>query len=461
MTSTSPGDSDDLPICVDCIGDDFLSDEIRASGCTALCSVCGAAALSWGTRQFAERIFPIFKSRFVASAPESFTGQSLISEGLTAAEVIQAITKCSDDRAAESILESLRDEWPWAPQSGDDDPLDEDLRFNLDDEPTAGWSLWSEIEEELRTRSRYFNPTIETRLQEMFADVETLPNSKKQSAVRAAGPGTDLCRVWRMRVLAATSELSKILSDPERELGPPPEQAAGSGRMNARGISVFYGATDVETCVGEVRAPVGACCITAAFDIVRDLRLLDISLLAEVETSDVSHFDPNYQWKRRRAVFLQHLSRALQVPVLPGNEGNGYLPSQMVAEFLGSRRRPRFDGVVFPSIQSGGNGTNVVLFHHASVVQPPPPERQLELGDEEPDSDEIWVFERSVPVKRRKYAGGGPRPTTLTDRIPTLRLVTETISIVDVRAVEYTFDKRRVGWMGQRASRQPKSPSGK
>lgn len=461
MTNTSPCDSDDDRICVNCIGDDYLRDEIRATGCTASCSVCGATAISWNARQYAERIFPIFDARFVGSGPESFMGQSYMSEGQTAAEVVQTITKCSDDRAAELILEALRDEWPWAPQNGDEDPLDDDLRFNFDDEETAGWSLWSEIEEELRTRSRYFNPTIETMLQEMFADVETLPNSKKQSAVRAAGPGTDLSRVWRMRVLAATTELSKILTDPERELGAPPQQAAGSGRMNAHGISVFYGATDVATCVGEVRAPVGACCVTAAFDIARKLRLLDISLLAEVESSDVSHFDPDYERKRRRAVFLQHLSCALQVPVLPGNEGNGYLPSQMVAEFLGSRRLPRFDGVVFPSIQSGGKGTNVVLFHHASVVQPPPPERQLELGDQEPESDEIWVFERSVPVKRSKYAGYGPRPTRPSDRIPTLRLVADSISIVTVKALQYSIGEQRVSWVGQRARRQRSSRGAK
>ncbi|MEN8514709.1 hypothetical protein [Burkholderia sp. RS02] len=57
MINTSQCDPDDVPICVNCIGDDFLRDEIRTSGCTASCSVCGAEAISWGSRQYAQRIF--------------------------------------------------------------------------------------------------------------------------------------------------------------------------------------------------------------------------------------------------------------------------------------------------------------------------------------------------------------------------------------------------------------------
>ncbi|WP_160292558.1 RES family NAD+ phosphorylase [Burkholderia gladioli] len=461
MTNTSPSDADDDRICVSCIGDDYLRDEVRASGGVASCAVCGATASSWNVRQYAHRVFPIFESRFNARAPESFMGTSLISDGLTASEVIQSITKCADDRAADLILESLRDEWPWSPQNGDDDPLDDDLRFNLDNRATADSFLWNEIEEELKTRSRYFNPTIEARLQEMFSGVETLPDARQRSAVKVAGPGSDLTRIWRMRVTSALDDLNKILTNPEREIGSPPPHAARSGRMNAAGISVFYGATELETCIGEVRAPVGARCVVAGFDIVRELRLLDISVITAAEAGDLSHFDPDYVHKRGRAVFLQHLSRALQTPVLAGDEDAGYLPSQMVAEFLGSRRLPRFDGVVFPSIQSAGKGTNVVLFHHASVVQPSPTSRRLELHAPDPEDDELVLIERAVPVARPKYVGRGAPRVRVEDRISALRLATETISIVDVKAVEYTFVRRGVGWIGQREGRRRKAPRGK
>ncbi|MDR5645491.1 RES family NAD+ phosphorylase [Burkholderia cenocepacia] len=189
-----------------------------------------------------------------------------------------------------------------------------------------------------------------------------------------------------------------MLANPERELGSPPAQAARAGRMNAAGISVFYGAVDMGTCIGEVRAPVGAHGMVAAFDIARELVLLDVAALAGAEARNISHFDPEYILKNERVGFLQQLSRVLQVPVLPGEGHRGYLPSQMVAEFLGSRNRPRFDGVLFPSIQSGGQGTNVVLFHHASVVQRPAVDRRLELYW--PD----WDRETSQTVEGRDVA---------------------------------------------------------
>ncbi|WP_369332805.1 RES family NAD+ phosphorylase, partial [Shigella sonnei] len=40
---------------------------------------------------------------------------------------------------------------------------------------------------------------------------------------------------------------------PDKELGPPPHQFIGSNRMSAKGISVFYGASSVDTAISEIR----------------------------------------------------------------------------------------------------------------------------------------------------------------------------------------------------------------
>ena len=50
--------------------------------------------------------------------------------------------------------------------------------------------------------------------------------------------------------------------------------AETGGRMNAAGISVFYGATDDETAIAGVRPPVGSWVATATFEVIRPLRLL-------------------------------------------------------------------------------------------------------------------------------------------------------------------------------------------
>jgi hypothetical protein len=213
----------------------------------------------------------------------------------------------------------------------------------------------------------------------------------------------------------------------------------------------------MDTCIGEVRAPVGAHGVAAAFEIARELVLLDVAALAGAEARNISHFDPDYARKHERVGFLQQLSHALQVPVLPGEEHRGYLPSQMVAEFLGSRNRPRFDGVLFPSIQSGGQGTNVVLFHHASVVQRPARGRRLELHWPDWDRDTFQIFERRDAVE----SGHDEQPDVLDndrsrirpdDRVPALQLCTDSITLVAVKAIEYRFVAEAVKWGVRRRS---------
>ena len=402
MTADEQHRPDDQPICVGCIGDRFLRDEVSDTGRSDQCVVCGTTAPCWGTRQYAERIQPLFQDRFFAARPEYTMGEWLSAEGLSAVDLIQEVTGCGDDRTAELILASLREVWFWWPADGDDDPLDYDLRFSPLPQRPASSILWTEIEEELRTRSRYFNPQVEERLREMFAGVGELVAQNGEKVIRRAGPGTDLARLWRMRIARDWREVSDMLGNPAQKLGPPPSPLARAGRMNPAGISVFYGAADVETCLGEVRAPVGAHGVAAAFGITRELQLLDIAALARVQARNISHFDPEYQRKHERVAFLQRLSCALQIPVRPGEETNGYLPSQMVAEFLGSRNLPRFDGVIYPSIQSGGQGRNVVLFHHASVVEQLSPDTCLELRGPDWDRQTFEIVESSRSATDRQ-----------------------------------------------------------
>jgi hypothetical protein len=68
---------------------------------------------------------------------------------------------------------------------------------------------------------------------------------------------------------------------PDRHLGSPPSGAAAAGRMNARGISVFYGANDPRVALAEVRPPVGSRVAVARFEIIRPLRLLDLTALSD------------------------------------------------------------------------------------------------------------------------------------------------------------------------------------
>ena len=83
-------------------------------------------------------------------------------------------------------------------------------------------------------------------------------------------------------------------------------------------------------------------------------------------------------------------------PVMPDDEAFEYLPTQAVADFLGTMNEPRLDGIVFPSVQTG-KGRNVVLFHHAARVEtlslPPGTEIGVNTGYQ---TDDGWEPDYSV-----------------------------------------------------------------
>lgn len=58
------------------------------------------------------------------------------------------------------------------------------------------------------------------------------------------------------------------------------------------------------------------------------------------------------------------------MPVMPDDEPIENLMTQMIADYLASKPAPSLDGILFRSVQSPGEHRNVVLFHHASRVEP-------------------------------------------------------------------------------------------
>lgn len=72
--------------------------------------------------------------------------------------------------------------------------------------------------------------------------------------------------------------------------------------MNARGISVFYGATSRKNAISEVRPPVGSYVAVAEFTLLRTVRLLDLSSLKGLAVNrGFSRFDPEYLLRYERS----------------------------------------------------------------------------------------------------------------------------------------------------------------
>lgn len=263
-----------------------------------------------------------------------------------------------------------------------------------------------------------------------------------------AGPNTLWDSIYRARAFQSEDELLQAMKRPDLHLGTPPPPKARAGRMNAQGIAVFYGANEAKAAVCEVRPPVGSRVLVARFHVVRPLRLLNLVALSSV-TEAGSIFDPKYASRLERAAFLRSLRGRIARPVMPDDEATKYLATQAIADFLAANNVPMVDGILFPSVQAGSSGTNVVLFHSAAKVE------QLDLPTGSKVSaytgfmtDEGWdedysVFEE-VPedtfmppqLDSASFGAGAPRTT--------LRVDVESITVHDVLAVQFTTRESKV-----------------
>jgi hypothetical protein len=63
-------------------------------------------------------------------------------------------------------------------------------------------------------------------------------------------------KLYRARTCDSSSRLNEFYTQPFKK-GPPPAEQARAGRMNVEGVVVFYGATDPDTCLAEMRPALG------------------------------------------------------------------------------------------------------------------------------------------------------------------------------------------------------------
>jgi len=269
-----------------------------------------------------------------------------------------------------------------------------------------------------------------------------------------AGPGTDYASLYRARVFQSSEELEEALKRPDLGIGSPPPKAASAGRMNARGISVFYGAIDRRTALAEVRHPVGSDVITAQFEIILPLFLLDIEALKSVHVLG-SYFDPSYAASLEKEEFLGSLSNRMTMPVVPDDEPFEYLPTQAIADFLASRTKPCLDGIIYPSVQGKKGLRNVVLFQKASLIQEMdfPKGTKITVQKETTTDDgfeiDYCVWEETPKENEKKTANvtGGEdlRLTPLVrpkeaGREPTLRIIPESLEVHHITGVTFAMD---------------------
>lgn len=135
----------------------------------------------------------------------------------------------------------------------------------------------------------------------------------------------------------------------------PLRDRASDGRVNPRGIPCLYMATDVATAVSEVRPAIGAYVTVAAMKCLRELKLVDCSILAK---KHFLYFGEAKREEMEKAVWSD-IDRAFSAPVDRSDDAAEYAPTQILAELF---RSLGYDGVAYKSA-FGEDGYNVAIFN--------------------------------------------------------------------------------------------------
>lgn len=470
-------ENDDITIkriCHCCIGETYLAGEVRLSGDDAECDYCGENAPSIDVGELAERIEEAFADHYTRTADQPDWWQERLMadresdydwnrEGLPVNEAIQEAAAIDEGPAADvlEILEEKHAPYPDKDNMGEESEFSADSYYERGHPTFIGLHMgWQEFEQSLKTKARFFSRTAEGFLARIFGGADTLKTREGVPLVADAGPGTLLDHLYRSRVFQTEVGLKEALCRPDTHIGSPPSKMARAGRMNAQGISVFYGATKADVAIAEVRPPVGSRVVVARFDITRQLRLLDLTVANDVH-EEGSIFDPSFKERLYRAEFLRSLGRRMARPVMPDDEGIDYLPTQAVADFLATANDPRLDGIIFPSAQVK-DGHNVVLFHEsARVAEEAIPEGAEIAVSTGHNSEDGWEVDYSVteavpPPKASKEEGmadgflgtflhfSRPPDPDDDDRQETLRLVTNSVEVHHVTWVKVSTEPHSV-----------------
>jgi hypothetical protein len=233
---------------------------------------------------------------------------------------------------------------------------------------------WDKMEHSLRQQARFINPVAAKVLESVFGNIHNDRTRSGQVVVVELGINCEINTLYRARVFQAFDEMKTALCHPERHIGPPPSGIGPAGRMNAKGISVFYGATDKHIAISEVRPPVGSHVVVATFKLIRTVRLLDLCQLGSIALKSTSSpFDPATAKEASRRDFLKILTQRLVMPVMPELAEQNYLITQVIADFLSTHPELNLHGIIFSSAQTKMNSQdtrdrNVILFNKASKV---------------------------------------------------------------------------------------------
>lgn len=355
-------------ICIECVSPEPLKRLFSAHGAIHACQYCGNAT--------SPTIAPNFLFDYIL---ERIAENTATEEDLSSYEY-GMLFDCGSEDIQIAWLDVVLAEWAnltdepyfddlyaYAPKEFKLNARNMDRHYFGDDgllERNLYEEKWKEFIAGIRHSHRFFNPSAKGFLDSVFASLSGDGNELKPECVRIIPKGKPL---YRARSATTYADVKKIADEPASQLGATPKDRASSQRMTPNGISALYCSLERETCLSEIRSITGDNVVSIGMTPISQLKLLDLTKLGLVEPPKLTLLEIGCRDALHLKTFVSSLVKKMSKPK-GRNDELSYLSTQVVFEHLRLRFGSQVDGLIFPSVQTGEKGTNVVLFPEASVV---------------------------------------------------------------------------------------------
>lgn len=370
-------------ICVGCVTPEPLKTFVSAKDTKGICRYCGGDNLAVDAKTLFDHILQRVDENVAVEDDLSHFELGMLydcgSDDISVADIEIVLAEWMDlgeEKYFDDLLKFVPKEY-FKNESG------HDMHFYGDDgtlEQNIFEARWNQFVAEIRHSHRFFNPNARGFLESLFSFLSAPDGMLKQECVRIVPKGEEL---YRARAAHSFDDARKMKNDPVSQFGLAPKDMVGSQRMTPNGIPALYCAFERETCLSEIRSITGDNVVSIALTPTTQLRLLDLTKLEHVKGPATDLLDVGHRESVHLHAFVRYLVKKMSRPKGRGDELI-YLSSQVVFEFLRLKFASQVHGLVFPSVQTGEKGTNLVLFpEFCSVskdVHTPPDELEKVFG---------------------------------------------------------------------------------
>lgn len=351
-------------ICARCVTDRHLR-QLCEKGKKGKCSYGHGVSNTLTVKQLAKLIRGVLESHYTIVSKNIEKESTFDKEDIKVSKLINILTGVNEGLAMDlqRYIEKDHDN-----RYRSNNPFDNSVIYRLNNPYHLLWEgRWDSLQEHIVKENRSFNNRARSILNLIFRGISSHEASGDVPLIKTYEIGE--AQFFRARVFQSSDKLIEALGKPVECLGPPPSKLAKAGRLNARGIAAFYGATSADIAIAEVRPPVGSQVVVASFENIKPLKLLDIEALSSIV--ETSPFDPLYGQKSGKERFISSLGDKISAPVMPDDESIDYLVTQAIADYLSGMLKPSIDGIMYRSTQTNvkeEGKKNVFLFYKSSRI---------------------------------------------------------------------------------------------